>query len=140
LVGASIIFNHAKHADGAIGALRTASFRSDQISAVSADHPPAAAGESQDGSGLCHWLASHLTRHGLEHEQAEHYHAIMLEGRVLVTMAVESDEQAEEARNLLESAGAAEISRAADGTMLALRVSADPLGARVSSSQIGTDL
>ncbi len=74
----------------------------------------------ETGSRLRHWLTSHLARRGVSHGQAERYRAIVMEGRVLVSVAVESDEQAEEARNVLVTAGAAEIPRAAGGTMLAL--------------------
>jgi hypothetical protein len=115
-------FEDAKRADGAVGALRTARFKPSQISVVSADYPAPDSGHGDDRGegGLRPWLVTHLTRRGAPQEHAERYHQIVIEGRVLVSVAIESDEQAEEARNLLVSAGADEISREADGPMMSL--------------------
>lgn len=118
------LYRNQTQVDRILGTLRDAGFDAEQISVASPDDPAPGTG-SQD-SGASHaasggrtggWLARHLEGRGLSREHASRYQAHVAEGRHLVSVAVATDGQDEEARSLMVDTGAEEISSAADGTM-----------------------
>jgi hypothetical protein len=125
------LFENRTQVDSVVGALRDAGFEPDEITvapadgqggAVEATTPPVEAATPQ---GLRAWLTTHLVRRGVPHTNAQQYGDRVAEGRLLVTVAVSNDAQDADARNLLVTAGAGEISSAADGHMIAIRPPGD---------------
>lgn len=67
-----------------------------------------------------------LRQRGLSHAHAQRYQEHVATGRRLVSVAVTTDAEDEEARSLMVDLGADEISSAADGTMRAVHRTPPP--------------
>jgi hypothetical protein len=108
--------------DSVDGALRDAGFHPDRITIVGPDgQVTRLPGEAQGSRGLGRWLVEHLVRHGHPQAKAQAYHdSIAHEGRWLVSAVIQTDSEDADARNLMVTAGAAEISSVADGKMVAV--------------------
>ena len=118
------LFMDQRHVDRFRGALIDAGFDAAQISVATPDGLVSALGDGATGDappatgrGIGAWLRRHLEGRGLAPEHAERYQAAVAAGRHLVSVAVDTDAQDEEARSLMVDTGAEEISSAADGMM-----------------------
>ena len=114
------LFATWEQVDSIDGALRDAGFEPERITIVSPDGKVMRLpGRGQGRYGLGAWLVEHLVHHGHPRAQAQEYHdSIAHEGRWLVSAAIQNDAEDADARNLLVTAGAEEISSVADGTMV----------------------
>ena len=115
------LFEHQAQVDSVVGALRDAGLETNQISVVDPDAPPAEAAPlaSEHPRGrLSGWVATHLRHRGVADDHAQRLGDRVADGRRLVNVAVTSDSQDDDARNLMVTAGAEEISSAADGKMI----------------------
>lgn len=118
------LFIDQAQVDRIVGTLRDAGFDADQISVAAPDGPASGGGDRDSAGarqaasgGIGGWRARHLEGRGLAREHAGRYQARVAAGRHLVSVAVATDAQDEEARSLMVAMGAEEISSAADGTM-----------------------
>jgi hypothetical protein len=113
------LFADKTHTDHILGALTDAGFDPARISVTSpdgaADAPAQAPVSSHSGIGS--WLIDHLRGRGVSNDHAKSYQQRVSEGRHLVSVEVINDTEDGEARGLMVSIGAEEISSAADGTM-----------------------
>lgn len=102
------------------GALRDAGIASDKIIIVGPDGQMARIpSQARERPGVGAWLVQHLVRQGHPQVQAQIYHdTIVHEGRWLVSAVTQNDAEDADARNLMVTAGASEISSVADGTMV----------------------
>jgi len=116
------LFTTQAQIDRVEGALRDAGFEPERITVVGPDGQVVRGpGQVQGRSGLGTWLVEHLIYRGHPPAQAQAYHdTIAHDGRWLVSAAIQTDAEDEDARNLMVSIGATEISRVADGTMVAV--------------------
>ena len=117
------LFMDQRHVDRILGALIDAGFGAERISVVAPDDQAAGGATPADqrtarGRGASAWLVAHHLQRGLSHEHAQRYQEHVAQGGRLVSVAVATDAEDEEARNLMVETGAAEISSAADGTMV----------------------
>ena len=127
------LFTDQRHVDNLVGALIDAGFDQARISTVSPDDQAAGVATPADETaarshGPGAWLVAHLRQRGLSHAHAQRYQEHVATGRRLVSVAVTTDAEDEEARSLMVELGAEEISSAADGTMRAVH-GTPPLGA-----------
>jgi hypothetical protein len=114
------LFEHQVQVASVVGALRDAGIPTDRISVVNPDDP-APGGEAATApahSGVGTWLVDHLVHRGVSHAHAQRYQKEVAEGRRLVTVTVITDGEDADARNLMVTAGADEISSAQDGHMI----------------------
>jgi hypothetical protein len=114
------LFATEQQVESAYGALRDAGFEPERITTVGPDGQVVRlSGQPQVRQGLGAWLIAHLVHHGHPQAQAQAYHdSIAHEGRWLVSAAIRTDSEDADARNLLVTAGAAELSSVADGKMV----------------------
>jgi hypothetical protein len=113
------LFTDKAHTDHILGALNDAGFDPARISVASPDG--AASGPAQSAaaghSGIGSWLSDHLRGRGVSSDHARRYQQQVTEGQHLVSVEVTTDAEDEEARGLMVTIGATQISSAADGTM-----------------------
>jgi hypothetical protein len=104
------------------GALRDAGFEPERITAVGpTGQVLRLPDEARERQGIGTWLVAHLVHRGHPQAQAQAYHDIIAhEGRWLVSAEIRNDEEDADARNLMVTAGATEISAVADGAMVAI--------------------
>ena len=115
------LFEHKLQIDSVIGALRDAGFTNEAITvAVPGDAAAPAAQTTPARRTVGGWLGEHLVHRGLPHEKAQQYQRDVTEGRHLVTVTVTTDMEDSDARNLIVTAGATEISSASDGKLIPL--------------------
>lgn len=102
------------------GALRDAGFEPERITIVGPDGQVLRLpGPAPEHHGLGARLVEHLVHHGHPRAQAEEYHdSVAHEGRWLVAAAIQNDVEDADARNLMVTAGAEQISSAVDGQMI----------------------
>jgi hypothetical protein len=114
------LFATREQVDSVDGALRDAGLEPERITIVGPDGQVVRLPSPAQGrQGLGTWLVEHLVRHGHPQAQAEVYHdSIAHEGRWLVSAAIQNDVEEADARNLMVTAGAGEISSVADGKMV----------------------
>jgi hypothetical protein len=114
------LFATWEQVDSVEGALRDAGIEPERITIVGPDGQMVRiSGETQGHRGLGTWLVEHLMHRGHPQAQAQEYHdSIAHEGRWLVSAAIHNDAEDADARNLMVTAGAEQISSAADGTMI----------------------
>ena len=116
------VFTDRQHVDSVIGALREASFEAERIGVVGPDgRLMAIESHTEDRQGIGSWLMGHLLQREHPHAAPERYQGRIPEGRWMVTVAVQTDVEDRDARTLIVSAGAEEISSAADGALVAVR-------------------
>jgi hypothetical protein len=108
------LFEHKEQIDSVIGALRDAGFTNEAITVV-VPGEAAATTEAPARRTVGGWLVEHLVHRGLPHEKARQYQQDITEGRHLVNVTVTTDTEDSDARNLIVTAGATEISSASDG-------------------------
>jgi hypothetical protein len=114
------LFAAREQVDSVHGALRDAGFEPERITIVDPNGQlTQLPGRTEGRQGIGAWLVEHLVHHGHPRAQAQAYHdSIAHEGRWLVSAAIQSDVEDADARNLMVTAGAQEISSVADGTMV----------------------
>ena len=114
------LFATWEQVDSVHGALRDAGFEPERITTVGPDGQMVRfPGQTTGRQSLGTWLVEHLVHRGHPRAQAEaYYDRIAHDGRWLVSAAIQSDVEDADARNLMVTAGAEEISSAADGTMV----------------------
>ena len=120
------LFEHQAQVDSVVGALRDAGLETAQISIIDPDAPPpeeaadtlARVPGEHPRNRLSSWVATHLRHRGVADDHAERLGERVAGGRRLVNVAVTSDAQDDDARNLMVTAGAEEISSATDGKMI----------------------
>jgi hypothetical protein len=125
------LFRDQRHVDRIVGALIDAGFDAVRISAVAPYDQVAGGATPVDqrttrGRGAGAWLIAHPLQHGLSHEYAQRSQEHVAQGRCLVSVTTDAED--EEARNLMVETGAAEISSAADGTLVPVQRSNAPGG------------
>jgi hypothetical protein len=116
------LFATREQVDSLDGALRTAGLEPERITIVApGGQVVRVPGPSEVRQGLGTWLAKRLHRHERAQDQVQTYpDTIAHEGRWLVSADIRSDGEEADARNLMVTAGAEQISSAIDGTMVAV--------------------
>ena len=113
------LFTEQGRVDSVYGALRDAGFEPERITIVTPDGAAVSSVEPVK-HGLGSWLIDHLRRRGQPQEHAQELHDQVAQGGWLVTVTPRSDGEDDDARNLMVTAGAQQISSAADGKMLTI--------------------
>lgn len=113
------LFADQGRVDSIYGALRDAGFEPERITIVSPDGAAVSSVEPVK-HGLGNWLIDHLRRHGHPQEHAQELHDQVAQGGWLVSVTPRNDEEDGDARNLMVTAGAQQISSVADGKMLTI--------------------
>jgi hypothetical protein len=116
------LFATDEQVDRVDGAMRDAGFDAERITIVGPDGQNVRiSGQAQERHGLGAWLVEHLVHQGQPQAQAQALcDRVAHEGRWLVSVDIRNDTEEADARNLMVTVGATEISSAADGTMVAV--------------------
>jgi hypothetical protein len=114
------LFATAEQVNRLDGALRDAGFEAERITIMDpAGQRARIPGQAQERQGPGAWLVEHLVRHGQPRDQAQAYcDRVAHDGRWLVSADIRNDSEEADARNLMVTVGAEEISSAADGSMV----------------------
>jgi hypothetical protein len=116
------LFATKRQVDSVDGALRDAGFESERITIMGPDGQVVGAlGAARVRRGAGAWLVEHLVHRGHPAAQAQQYRdSIAHEGRWLVTATIGNDAEDADARNLMVTGGANEISSVTDGKMVSV--------------------